>query len=144
MTHLLIVILNDLRLLPELLNAWQAIGLPGPTILEGAGGYQTSSWLTKVGLGALGRIFETEELQRRTLLSAVEGDELLAQAVAEAERVVGGFDQPDTGLLLVLPVIEAKGLVKVPVALPKKISPPQYDQVGWSNGIHSWKRSTPF
>jgi CBS domain-containing protein len=123
MTHLLIVILNDLRLLPELLKAWQAIGLPGPTILEGAGGYQTSSWLTKVGLGALGRIFETEELRRRTLLSAVEGDELLAQAVAEAERVVGGFDQPDTGLLLVLPVIEAKGLVKVPVAPPKKISP---------------------
>lgn len=130
MTHLLIVILNDLRLLPELLQAWQAIGLPGPTILEGAGGYQTSSWLTKVGLGALGRIFETEELQRRTLLSAVEGDELLAQAVAEAERVVGGFDQPDTGLLLVLPVIEAKGLVKVPVAPPKKISPPAI-RPGW-------------
>lgn len=130
MTHLLIVILNDLRLLPELLSAWQAIGLPGPTILEGAGGYRTNSWLTKVGLGALGRIFETEELQRRTLLSAVEGDELLAQAVAEAERVVGGFDQPDTGLLMVLPVVEAKGLVKAPVVPPKKISPPAI-RPGW-------------
>jgi CBS domain-containing protein len=130
MTHLLIVILNDLRLLPELLQAWQAIGLPGPTILEGAGGYRTNSWLTKVGLGALGRIFETEELQRRTLLSAVEGDELLAQAVAEAERVVGGFDQPDTGLLMVLPVVEARGLVKASVAPPQKISPPAI-RPGW-------------
>ncbi|MEE8121614.1 MAG: CBS domain-containing protein [Anaerolineales bacterium] len=130
MTHLLIVILNDLRLLPELLSAWQAIGLPGPTILEGAGGYRTGSWLTKVGLGALGRIFETEELQRRTLLSAVEGDELLAQAVAEAERVVGGFDQPDTGLLLVLPVVEAKGLVKAPAAPPQELSPPAI-RPGW-------------
>jgi len=133
MTHLLIVILNDLKLLPELLNAWQAIGLPGPTILEGAGGYRTSSWLTKVGLGALGRIFETDELRRRTLLSAVDGDELLAQAVAEAERVVGGFDQPDTGLLLVLPVVDAKGLVKAPVAPPQKISPPAI-RPGWMVG----------
>jgi len=130
MTHLLIVILNDLKLLPELLQAWQTIGLPGPTILEGAGGYQTTSWLTKMGLGALGRIFETEELKRRTLLSAVEGDELLAQAVAEAEQVVGGFDQPGTGLLLVLPVVEAKGLVKAPVAPPPKILPPVI-RPGW-------------
>ncbi|MFV9675543.1 MAG: CBS domain-containing protein, partial [Anaerolineales bacterium] len=60
----------------------------------------------------------------------VDGDELLAQAVAEAERVVGGFDQPDTGLLMVLPVVEAKGLVKAPVPPPQKTSPPAI-RPGW-------------
>ena len=124
MTNLLIVILNDHKLLPDLLDAWQAIGLPGPTILEGVGGYRTKSWLSKVGLGALGRIFDTEELRQRTLLSAVEDDELLAQAVGEAELVVGGFDRPNTGLLLVLPVLEAKGLVKALVTPPEKVLPP--------------------
>lgn len=113
MTHLLIVILDDLGRLPALLQTWQAIGLPGATILESAGAFRTTSWLRRVGLGALDRLFEAEEVRRRTLLMAVEDDVLLEQAIAEAERVVGGFDRPDSGLLLVLPVAQVRGLRKV-------------------------------
>jgi CBS domain-containing protein len=113
MVHLLIVILDDLRQMPALLQAWQAIGLPGATILESAGAYRTMTWLSRVGLGGLGRLFEAEEVRRRTLMIAVEGDELLEQAMAEAERVMGGFDRPDSGLLLALPVAQVRGLHKV-------------------------------
>jgi CBS domain-containing protein len=113
MVHLLIVILDDLKWMPALLGAWQAIGLPGATILASAGAYRTTTWLSRVGLGALDRIFEVEEVRRRTLLVAVEGDALLEQAIAEAERVVGGFDRPQSGLLLVLPVAQVRGLHKV-------------------------------
>lgn len=113
MFHLLIVILDDLRAMPPLLAAWQAIDLPGATILQSAGAYRTTTWLSRVGLGALDRLFETEEVRRRTLLVAVEDDALLQQAIAEAERVVGGFDRPNSGLLLVLPVSEVRGLHKV-------------------------------
>ncbi|MCL7452425.1 MAG: CBS domain-containing protein [Anaerolineae bacterium] len=113
MIHLLIVILDDLGRLAALLQAWRAIGLPGATILESAGAYRTATWLSRVGLGALNRLFEAEEVRRRTLLVAVEDDALLEQAIAEAERVVGGFDRPDSGLLLVLPVAQVRGLHKV-------------------------------
>lgn len=113
MIHLLIVILDDLTRMPALLQAWQAIGLPGATILESAGAHRTMTWLSRVGLGALGRLFEAEEVRRRTLLVAVEGDKLLEQAMAEAERVMGGFDRANSGLLLVLPVAQVKGLHKV-------------------------------
>ena len=113
MIHLLIVILDDLVRLPALLQAWQTIGLPGATILESAGAYRTTTWLGRVGLGALNRLFEADEVRRRTLLVAVEDDDLLAQAIAEAERVVGGFDRPASGLLLVLPVAQVRGLRKV-------------------------------
>ena len=113
MIHLLIVILDDLGRMPALLQAWQAIGLPGATILESAGAYRTTTWLSRVGLGAIDRLFETEEIRRRTLLVAVDDDALLEQAIAEAERVVGGFDRPDSGLLLVLPVAQVRGLHKV-------------------------------
>jgi CBS domain-containing protein len=116
MTHLLIVILDDMSCMPDLFQAWRAIGVPGVTILESAGAYRVESWLSRVGFGGLDRLFESHEVRRRTLLAAVESDDLLAQAVAEAERVVGGFDRPDSGLLLVLPVSEVKGLHKV---LPK-------------------------
>ena len=113
MIYMLIVILDDLRLMPELLQTWKEIGVPGATILESAGAYRASTWLSRVGLGAMDRLFEAEEVRRRTLLVAIETDELLAQAIAEAERVVGGFDRPDSGLLLVLPVAQVRGLHKV-------------------------------
>jgi hypothetical protein len=99
MPHLLVVILDDLERMPELLEEWQKIGVPGVTILESVGGYRVSTWLSRVGLGALDHLFEAEEVRRRTLLVAVKDDELLARAIAEAERVVGGFDRPHSGLL---------------------------------------------
>ena len=113
MIYLLIVILDDLKRMPGLLRAWQEIGLPGATIVQSAGSHRTTTWLTQVGLGALNRLFEADEVSRRTLLVAVEGDDLLEQAIAEAERVMGGFDRPDSGLLLVLPVAHVRGLHKV-------------------------------
>jgi len=113
MVHLLIVILDDLARLPALLQAWRDIGLPGATILESAGAHRTTTWLGRVGLGALDRLFEAEEVRRRTLLVAVEDDALLEQVIAEAERIVGGFDRPESGLLLVVPVAQVRGLHKV-------------------------------
>ncbi|MBT4754242.1 MAG: hypothetical protein HON98_00985, partial [Chloroflexi bacterium] len=44
------------------------------------------------------------EVQTRTLIAVIEDENLLNQAIAEAERVVGGFDRPNSGLLFVLPV----------------------------------------
>jgi hypothetical protein len=65
MSHLLVVILDDLERMADLLKAWQAIGVPGVTILESVGGYRVSTWLSRVGLGALDRLFEAEEVRRR-------------------------------------------------------------------------------
>jgi CBS domain-containing protein len=77
-----------------------------------------------VGLGVIDRIFDKDEIQRRTLISAIENEELLNNAIAESERVVGGFDHPNSGLLVVLPVIQSRGLKKVePSRKPEKPLP---------------------
>lgn len=124
MIHLMMVILDDLKCLPDLLQAWREIGVPGATILESAGAYRVETWLSRVGLGGLDRLFEAREVRRRTLIAAIEDDDLLAQAVAETERVMGGFDRPDSGLLLVLPVTQVKGLHKVLPKPTQEILPP--------------------
>ncbi len=124
MTHLLQVILDDIKFLPDLLEAWRGIGVSGTTIMKSVGGHRASTWLSKVGLGAIDRIFETREIQRKTLVAVIEDDALLAQAIAEAERVVGGFDRPNSGVLLVLPVTQVKGLYKAQSQLPQELSPP--------------------
>jgi hypothetical protein len=91
MSKLLLVILNDISVLPDLLGVWREIGVPGTTILNSAGGHASRNWLSKVGLGAINTLFETKEVQTRTLLAVFDDEELLAQAIAEAERIVGGF-----------------------------------------------------
>ncbi|MDH7484815.1 MAG: CBS domain-containing protein [Anaerolineae bacterium] len=132
MTHLLIVILDDLKCLPNLLLAWRNAGVPGATILESVGAYRAHTWLNRVGLGALERLFEAEEIRRRTLLAAIEDEGLLARAVAEAERVVGGFERPNSGILLVLPVAEARGLRKErPTGPEAEKAPPHLVCAGW-------------
>jgi CBS domain-containing protein len=124
MSNLLLVILNNTSLLPDLLQAWRDIGVPGTTILKSAGGYRTRNWLSRVGLGAIHNLFETKEVQTRTLIAIFDDEELLAQAIAEAERIVGGFDQPNSGIVLVLPVSQAIGLHKAPPQPPQEVSPP--------------------
>ncbi|GMR11503.1 MAG: hypothetical protein BMS9Abin28_2336 [Anaerolineae bacterium] len=124
MTHLLIVILDDLSCLPDLLQAWQEIGVPGTTIMESVGARRAETWLSKAGLANLDRLFEAKEVRRRTLWAVIEEDKLLAQAVAEAERAVGGFERPESGLLLVLPVAQTKGLHKVQQKSVREELPP--------------------
>ncbi|MBI9046963.1 MAG: CBS domain-containing protein [Anaerolineaceae bacterium] len=124
MSNLLFVILNDTSVLPALLKVWQEIGVPGTTILKSAGGHASRNWFNKVGLGAINNLFETKEVQTRTVFAVFEDEELLAQAIAEAERVVGGFDRPNSGVLLVLPVSQAIGLYKAPTPPPQEVSPP--------------------
>ena len=50
MTHLLIVVLDDLDCLPELLQVWQKIGVPGTTILESVGAHRAR--IARAGRGA--------------------------------------------------------------------------------------------
>jgi CBS domain-containing protein len=123
MAYLLVVILDDLKALPDLLHAWREAGVPGATILESVGAYRAHTWLERFGLGALERLFEAEEIRRRTILTAIEDEALLARAIAEAERAVGGFERPNSGILLVLPVAEARGLRKEYPKAPEKAAP---------------------
>ncbi len=130
MSQMLIVILDDLKALPKLLAAWRQAGVPGATIVPSAGAYRTTTWLSKVGLGALDRLFEADEVRRRTLLTVIEDEALLEVAIAEAERAVGSFDRPNTGLLMVLPVTQARGLHKLAARAPHE-APDRAAQAGW-------------
>ena len=124
MPQLLLIILNDVNVLPELLEVWQKIGVPGPTILKSVGGHASRTWLDRVGLGSPNKLFDAKENQTRTLITVFEDEDLLAQAIAEAERIVGGFDKPNSGVVFVLPVSQAIGLHKKYPPPPQDVSPP--------------------
>ena len=124
MTQMLQIVLDDTKFLPDLLQAWREIGVSGTTIMKSVGGYRTSTWLSKVGLSAIDHLFDAKEVQRRTLIAVIESEELLEYAIAEAERVVGGFDRPNSGVLIVLPVAQTRGINKTQPKPQQELSPP--------------------
>lgn len=110
--QLLMIILNDPKHLPEILQTWRDVGVPGTTILNSAGGHRTRNLFSRIGLTALDNLFDRQEVAGKTLLATFEDEELMEEAIGEAERIVGGFDRPDSGLLMVLPVSQALGVFK--------------------------------
>lgn len=112
MANLLVVILHDTDRLGALLDAWDEIGVPGVTIFSSIGGYQARGWLQKLGLGGLAQIFDSNEVDQRTLMSLIDNDQLLDKAISTADHIVKGFDRPKSGILFTLPVGKILGLQK--------------------------------
>ncbi|MFN2128541.1 MAG: CBS domain-containing protein [Anaerolineales bacterium] len=112
MTTLLMVILHDLTHMPEILDSWKKIGVPGVTILHSIGGFQASELVRKSGLVGFLKMFEEVRSSQRTLFSLIDDQALLEQAISEADRVVKGFDRPRSGILFTLPIDQVLGLQK--------------------------------
>jgi CBS domain-containing protein len=112
MFRLLVAILYKTSLLPKLLETWQDIGVPGVTIIKGAGGYRTRSRLDQLGLRTISELLNLDEVQSKILLSVIDDEDLLERAIVEAERVIGDFNQPDTGLLFTIPVDRTVGILR--------------------------------
>lgn len=110
MNYILLMILHDTSKLTELLHAWKKAGVPGSTILKSAGGHRTTSLLSRLGAGVLDRLFENREVQGKVVIAALDSEEILEIAVAEAEQVMGGLDRPNSGLLMAWPLTHAIGI----------------------------------
>jgi len=112
MAQLLVVILNDSDHLPALLDAWQDIGIPGATILDSTGAHQAKSWLHRFGLSAVSGLLSASEVKNKTLFAVIDDDDLLEKAIVATEEIIGDFSLPYKGLLFVVPITQARGLVK--------------------------------
>jgi CBS domain-containing protein len=120
---LLVVILHDADRLPDLLSVWQRVGVPGATILPSAGGHDTEKSARRGGLSSFLNLFDQGKSPQRTVLSIIDDPEILEVAIAEADRVVKGFDSPKSGILFTLPLENVLGLQKW--GIPKREAEPQ-------------------
>lgn len=115
MSYLVVLIVDDPDDCPAILDAWEAAGVTGVTILESSG----LGRLRRAGLRddlplmpSLHDLLGTREIHHRTLLSVVEEQSRVDEMVAIARKVIGDLDQPHTGFLFVIPVLQVYGLGK--------------------------------
>ncbi|MCS6845918.1 MAG: hypothetical protein NZ528_16610 [Caldilineales bacterium] len=115
MAFMVVVVLDNVDQCMPLLDAWEAAGARGVTILESSGIGRMRRMHMRDDLPlmpSLQRILKAEEHRHRTLFSVVETEEEAQRLVEAAERVVGDFSRPDTGLLFVVPLWQVRGLHK--------------------------------
>ena len=111
---LILFVLHDPEKLRQLLDAWTEAGISGATVLYSTG---------------LGRLKQAEALRddlplmpsledflpkaerlSRTVFSMIDDEAVVERVVAATQRVVGDLNEPDRGLLMVLPVAQVYGL----------------------------------
>lgn len=112
MADLLVLVLDNLEQCPDVLDAWEAAGVTGVTILESTGLNRMRQGIRDDYplLPSLRSLLAGSETHHRTLFSVIEDETVLERAIAATQRVVGDLSQPYTGLLFVVPVSQVLGL----------------------------------
>lgn len=112
MYHMILLVLDNLEQCPSVLDAWEAAGVGGITILESTG-------LARMKLGirddlpfmpSIATLLKGREEHHRTLFTVVEGDEMVEKIINATETITGNLEEAHNGVMFVLPVSRAIGL----------------------------------
>jgi nitrogen regulatory protein PII len=117
MSYLVVLIVDDPDNCPQILEAWEELGVTGVTILEstGLGRLRRAGMLDDMPLmPSLRDILGSREVPHRTLFSVVDDQDKVDRMVASAQAIIGNLDNPQTGFLFVVPGVQAYGLGKKP------------------------------
>jgi nitrogen regulatory protein PII len=113
---LILFVLHDPDKLRELLDAWKEAGVGGATVLFSSGlGRIDQAGMLRDDLPLMPSLDDfLPKLERlsRTVFSLIDDDAVVDQVIAATQQVVGDLNEPDRGLLMVLPVAQAYGLRK--------------------------------
>ena len=106
---LMILILNDIEKLERLLKRFHDEEISGATVINSTG---MARALAEIGdeslLGSLRHLLDMDRQENCTVLMAL-NESKVATTVALIESVVGDLSQPNTGLVMTLPIDFAKG-----------------------------------
>ena len=111
---LILFVLHDPDKLRALLDAWKEAGISGATVLFSTGLgrlYQSTALRDDLPLmPSLEDFLPRMDSFSRTIFSMIDDEVVVEKVVAATQRVIGDLNEPDRGLLIVLPVAQVYGL----------------------------------
>jgi len=116
MYAMVVFVLDDPNRCQDILDAWEATGVVGVTILEssGLGRVRQAGMRDDLPLmPSLGDLLKSQETRHRTLFTIVDSEEQIDAILEATQAVVGDLEQENTGLLFVLPVSRVHGRSKL-------------------------------
>ena len=111
--QVLTLVLNRTECLEELLEALLKSGIHGGTVLESTGMMRVidQSGDDLPMFSAFRQLFDPERRSSKTLMMVLSEEEVNT-ARAVINRVTGGLDKPDTGILFAMPALFVEGMTK--------------------------------
>lgn len=113
--YLILFVLDNPDKLEDLLNAWEEAGTGGATVLVSTGMNRMLNRGIRDDIPlmpGLDDFYKRVEDYHRTLFTIVRDDEMLTKIVDATQNVVGSLNEPDSGILVVLPTAQVFGLEK--------------------------------
>ena len=113
MYFMVLLILDNVDKCTPVLDAWEATGVGGVTIIESTGLGRARQFQFRDDfplMPSLSELLRKQEERHRTLFTVVEGDTAVDQVIAATEDVLGDLEGEDNGVIFVLPVARVKGL----------------------------------
>ena len=113
--YLILFVLDNPDKLEELLDAWEAAGTNGATVLVSTGMHRLNAGAIRDDIPlmpGLDDFYKRVEDYHRTLFTIVKDDDLLNKIVEATQNVVGDLNKPNTGILVVMPATQVYGLEK--------------------------------
>lgn len=99
----LLVVLPDPDRLPALLEAMKQAGVPGATVLDSQGLEFLSWFAAHPSMARFWSVEGTDRQTSKTILSIVP-DGVVERVLAAIERSLGGFAEPNSGMVCTWPV----------------------------------------
>jgi hypothetical protein len=112
--YFILFVLHDTDRLEEILDGWEQAGAGGVTVLPSIGFAKIKE---KKALREdfplipnLESIIESTQDKNRTLFTIVVSQEIKDEIIAATTRIIGDLNNPNTGIMAVIPVSQAFGL----------------------------------
>ena len=109
----LFLILNKTEKLNDVLEAYVKVGIKGATVVDsqGMGSALSESNLPMFG-GFLRTVLDNNRPFNKVIFSVVKDAEVLNDAIAAVEDILGDMSKPGVGLMFVMPVDRVVGWTK--------------------------------
>lgn len=109
----LFLILNKTEKLNDVLEAYVKVGIKGATVVDsqGMGSALSESNLPMFG-GFLRTVLDNNRPFNKVVFSVVKDEEVLNDAIAAVENILGDMSKPGVGLMFVMPVDRVVGWTK--------------------------------
>jgi len=108
---LLVFVLNKEDYLEEVLEAYVEAGVAGATLLDSEGMGRFLAYEVPLFAG-FKEFMKGNKPYNKTIISVIRNDAVVDRLKALVDEVVGGLDNPGTGIMFTVPVDWASGLVR--------------------------------
>lgn len=113
--NMVMYIANDMAHIEGMIKVWTQAGVRNLTILDSVGlqeAVATGMASKSTVFPSMAKMLKKHRTPSRTIFSVIDDDDILNKAVAASNEFTNNWSDPESGVLLVLPVAQAHGLDK--------------------------------